>query len=369
VARETTFDTALTKAAERLRPLVAEHAAKADTERNLSKEVVAGLIEAGFARQFVPSRWGGNEGTFGEATRAVTTIGQECANAAWFASLSAYAGRFGSFLPEQGQAQIWANGPDAVIVAALVPSGAVQEAQGGWKLKGRWNYCSGIDFADWALVCGPAGDRAQSRFFAVPKSDCKIVPTWDSIGLRATASHTIEVDTIVPRHLVFPFGQLASGQNPYSTAPCHNVPIRAVGNLSFIPPALGAGTGALNAAVAILKGKPHHSDLDTLLVRASAQIDAARLLVERNAAVCDAGLFRGDLVARNERDAALAAELLSSATADLVRACGTSGFTESGGLQRFWRDTVCAASHVTLRFESAAVRFYSAVLLGTGDKP
>jgi alkylation response protein AidB-like acyl-CoA dehydrogenase len=176
------------------------------------------------------------------------------------------------------------------------------------------------------------------------------------------------VDTVVSRQLMFPFGQLASGQNPHSTAACHTVPIRAVGNLSFIAPALGAGTGALNAAVAILKNKPHHSDLDTLLVRASAQIDAARLLAERNAAVCDAGLFPDNLLARNERDAALAAELLSSATAELVRACGTSGFTESGGLQRFWRDTVCAASHVTLRFEASAVRSYSAFLLGTGEK-
>jgi alkylation response protein AidB-like acyl-CoA dehydrogenase len=374
VAIETQFDTGLTKAAQRLRPLVAEHAARADTERSLSKEVVAGITEAGFARHFVPSRWGGNEASFSEATQAVTAIGEECGNAAWFASLSAYAGRFGSFLPEQGQAQVWGGGPDAVIVVALVPSGTAEEVEGGWKIKGRWGYCSGIDFADWALICGPAGDRANAKFFAVPKADCTIIPTWDSIGLRATTSHTIEVDTFVPRHLVFPFGQLAAGKNPQATALCHSVPIRAAGNLSFIGPALGVGTGALNAAVSILKAKPHHSDLDTLLVRASAQVDAARLLVERNAAVCDAGVFTEDLVARNERDSALAAELLSSATAELVRACGTTGFTESGPLQRFWRDTICAASHVALRFETAAVRFYSAVLLGTtpggpGGKP
>ncbi|WP_162907847.1 acyl-CoA dehydrogenase family protein [Allorhizocola rhizosphaerae] len=361
-----TTDTGLIQAAEKIRPLVAEHAAQADRERQLAPEVVAALKEAGFARHFVPSRWGGAEASFGEVTQAIASIGEECANAAWFASLSAYAGRFGAFLPEQGQAEIWGGGPDSVIVAALVPAGAAEEVQGGFHVKGRWGYCSGIDFADWALICGPAGDRAQAKFFAVPRKACTILPTWDSVGLRATTSHTIEVDTFVPSHMVFAFGQMASGRNPYSQAGCHTAPIRAVGNLAFIPPALGAGTGALNAAVAALRAKPHHSDVDTLLVRASAQIDAARLLVERNAVVADAGVFSDELLARSERDAALAGELLNEAVGALIRACGTTGFSESQSLQRFWRDTTCATSHVALRFETAAVKFYSAFLLGDG---
>jgi len=365
VVIETLSDTGLVQAAEKVRPILAEHAARVDVERSLPKEVIAALTEAGFARHFVPSRWGGNEATFAEVTRAVAAIGEECANAAWCASLSAYAGRFAAFLPEQGQAKIWGGGPDAFIVAALVPSGSAEQVPGGWHVKGRWSYCSGIDFADWALICGPAGDRAQAKFFAVPRHECTIIPTWDSIGLRATTSHTIEVDTTVPGHMVFPFGQLASGQNPHSEALCHNVPIRAVGNLAFIPPALGSATAALNAAVAMLKGKRHHPDLDLLLVRASAQIDAARLLIERNAEVCDSGALAPHLLARNERDAALGAELLAAAVDGLVRACGTSGLSESNPLQRNWRDTVAAASHVALRFETAAVKFYSEHLLGS----
>lgn len=365
MAIDTFSDTGLTKAAEKVRPILAEHAARVDAERSLPKEVIAALTEAGFARHFVPDRWGGNEASFAEVTRAVAAIGEECPNAAWCASLSAYAGRFAAFLPEQGQQQIWGSGPDVFIVAALVPSGTAEQVQGGWHVSGRWFYCSGIDFADWALICGPAGDRSQAKFFAVPRDACKIIPTWDSIGLRATTSHTIEVDTTVPNHLVFPFGQLASGQNPNSEANCHNVPIRAVGNLAFIPPALGAATGAFNAAVSVLKGKRHHSDLDLLLVRASAQIDAARLLVERNAEVSDSGALSPYLLARNERDAALGAELLTSAVDALVRACGTSGLSESHPLQRYWRDTVAACSHVALRFETAAVKFYSEHLLGS----
>lgn len=365
MAIDTLSDTGLAQAAEKVRPILAEHATRVDSERVLPKEVVAALTEAGFARHFVPSRWGGSEATFAEVTQAVAAIGEECANAAWCASLSAYAGRFASFLPEQGQAKIWGGGPDAFIVAALVPSGTVEEIQGGWRVKGRWFYCSGIDFADWALICGPAGDRATAKFFAVPREECKVIPTWDSIGLRATTSHTIEVDTTVPAHLVFPFGLLASGRNPNSDAVCHNAPIRAVGNLAFIPPALGSATAALNAAVAMLKGKRHHPDLDLLLVRASAQIDAARLLIERNAEVSDAGVFTPELLARNERDAALGAELLTSAVDALMRACGTSGLSESNSLQRNWRDAAAATSHVALRFETAAVKFYAEHLLGS----
>lgn len=360
-------DTGLVQAAEKLRPLIAGHAAKVDAERSIPAEVIMALTEAGFSRHFVPTRWGGQEGTFTEVTQAVALIGEECGNAAWCASLCAYAGRIAAYLPEQGQASVWGNGPDTFIVAALVPSGTAEEVQGGWRVQGRWHYCSGIDFADWVLICGPAGDRAQAKFFAVPRQECTIIPTWDSIGLRATTSHTIEVDTFVPQHLIFPFGQMAAGKSATSTATCHNVPIRSIGNLAFIPPALGAASGVLNATVATLKAKPHHSDLDLLLVRASAQIDAARLLIERNALTADTAPPTPELMARNERDAALGAELLNDAVAGLVRACGTGGLSESQPLQRFWRDTVAATSHVALRFETAAVKFYSAHLLGTGD--
>ena len=351
----------------------ARHAAGADATRSLDPEVVDGLRAAGFARHFAPARWGGAEGGFGELTRAVLALGEVCAATAWVASLSAYSSRFAAHLPEDGHAELWGgqNGADAFVVAGLVPTGqAVAAAGGGWRLNGSWTYVSGVEFADWALLCAPVPAQPSDtppelRFFALPRGQFEIRPTWDSIGMRATGSHTVVVDdAFVPAHLSFPRAHMITGENTASAAPCHTVPFQAVGGVTFIAPAVGAASGALSAALSAIARKRRTPSIDLELVRASGRIDVSRHLVEQNAHVLDAAVFSPALMARNERNVTFAAELCADAVNDLIRATGTSGLSESAPIQRFWRDVIGMTSHVALRYETAAVRTYPPVLLG-----
>lgn len=145
----------LRDAAEPVRKLAADLAEVGEHNRRLDPAVIDAIIEAGFARHFVPQQWGGLSGSFTEASHAVALIGEGCASAAWVASVIAYSGRFASYLPEQAQAEIWADGADHVVTSALVPSGRVEQVPGGWQVSGDWLYISGAEIADWALVCGP----------------------------------------------------------------------------------------------------------------------------------------------------------------------------------------------------------------------
>jgi len=359
-------DTGLLPVAEKLAASAARHASQADTGRRLAAQVVEEIREAGFARHFVPSRWGGNEATFTEMTRAVVAVAEGCASTAWCASLSAYSSRFAAYLPIEGQRDIWAGTPDLFIATGLVPAGSAVEVEGGSRIAGRWNYLSGIDFADWALLCGPAsGEGAmEARFFAVPRGSWEVLPTWDSVGLRATGSHSVVLDDVfVPEHRMFARTTIMGGRNTGSTAVCHNAPFGAVGGLTFAAPALGAAKGALAACVDALAGKRRTASTEVALTRASAQIDAAELLVQRAAAAVDDNALTKATVVRNSRDQSVAAELLVEAVSGLVRAAGTSGLAESLPLQRHWRDVTAATSHVALRVETSAPR-YAEVLLG-----
>ncbi|MGH6655877.1 MAG: acyl-CoA dehydrogenase family protein [Actinocrinis sp.] len=357
---------ALLDAASDTAAAAARHAAEADRTGELSPEVVTAVREAGFARHLVPARHGGTEGTFSELTRAVAAVGESCAASAWFASLSAYSGRFAAYLPAEGQDEVWAHGPDAVIATGLVPSGTANEVDGGFVLGGTWRYVSGIGWSDWVLLCAPcpADGEGQARFFAVPASSCAIEQTWDSTGMRATGSHSVVVpDTFVPRHRSVPRPQVLGGPNRTSRAVCHNTSFRAVGTLTFVAPALGGAAGALASCVELVKHGRRTPAGDEGLARAAGLIDAARLLVERNAATADTGSCTPRLLARNERDAALAAEMLVSAVNGLVRAAGTHGMSQSHPLERHWRDVVCAAGHVALRFETAPAKNFAESLL------
>ncbi|MCX4975130.1 acyl-CoA dehydrogenase family protein [Streptomyces sp. NBC_00620] len=356
--------------------IAAQYSDEAETARQLSPQVVRAVRDAGFARHFVPAAHGGETGGFAELTSAVALVGEGCTSAAWAASLAAYAGRYAAFLPEAGQAEIWAEGPDVVLAGALMPSGKAEPVAGGWRLSGEWKYISGVHFADWALACAavPAKDaenppeRPEVLFFAVPRADFSIEDTWSTVGMRGTGSHTLLLsDVFVPDHLTLPRSAVHAGRAPASDARCHIVPMYAVNALPFAAPLIGAARGALRAWIARTgqrvdrRGRAVREmpSAQVSLARSAAEVDAAELLILRTAAVADGTECppEGEAAVRGARDLALAVELLVSAVDRVFRASGTSGQSSSDPVQRFWRDVNSAASHVALSFETTGAAY------------
>ncbi|GAA2194127.1 acyl-CoA dehydrogenase family protein [Streptomyces bangladeshensis] len=356
----------LPAAADRLAGLAAEHAAAADTAGRLSPEVVTALRASGFARHFVAARWGGTEGTVADLVQGVLRVSASCAATGWCVALLAASSRYAAHLPEQGHEKLWGSGADALIATGLVPTGTAGRTENGYRLSGRWHYVSGIDFADWVLLCANVPEEdARPRFFALPRGTFGVVQSWDCVGMRATGSHTVVVDDVfVPAHLSFARSEMESGTNSWSRLPVHNIPFQAIGATTFAVPAVGAAEGALAAAVRVLKGKRITEAVQIDLVRASARIDSARHLVEQNASVIDDRAFQPNLLARNQRNASFAGEQAAEAVAALVRVAGTAGLSDSGDLQRFWRDVTTATSHVALRYDiTRAAANYSTALI------
>nr|WSY55474.1 acyl-CoA dehydrogenase family protein [Streptomyces sp. NBC_00886] len=368
-------------------PMVAEiaarHSDEAETARRLSPQVVRAVVDAGFARHFVPVAHGGVAGGFTELTSAVGLVGEGCTSAAWAASLAAYAGRYAAFLPEQGQAEIWADGPDVLLAGALMPSGKAEPVAGGWRLSGEWKYISGVHFVDWALACaavpaeGPVDPEARPdvRFFAVPRTDFAIEDSWFTVGMRGTGSDTLLLtDAFVPEHRTLARSTVHAGRAPASDARCHIVPMHAVNALPFAAPLVGAARGALRAWITRTGSRVDRRgravgekpSAQVSLARSAAEVDAAELLILRTAAVADGTQCppEGEAAVRGARDLALAVELLVSAVDRVFRAGGTSGQSSFDPVQRFWRDVNSAASHVALSFETTGAAYGAWALSG-----
>ncbi|MET9845385.1 acyl-CoA dehydrogenase family protein [Streptomyces ossamyceticus] len=357
-SQSTTSRTGLPERAGDLAATAARYAADADTDRELAPAVTDGIVRAGFARHFVPARFGGAEGGARELLDAVAALAEGCTSAAWCASVTAGAARMGAYLPERGQRELWERGPDTVVVGALMPRGAVTEVADGWRVTGEWEFTSAVGFSDWALVCAlvPQGDRHVPWFFALPRADYQVVDTWSAIGMRGTGSHTLTVDNVfVPRHRGFTRDTMLAGRAVASTARCHTAPLRLVSGLLFAAPALGAARGALRVWA-------EHTAMDTdernpgpriALARAAVTVDAAQLLLERAARVADAPAATPLEQVRNPADCAHAVDQLVDVVGQLFRAVGSTGQLAAHPLQRIWRDVHCLASHVALRFDTA----------------
>lgn len=362
-----TSDADLRVRAQELAATAVRYADRADTERALSPAVTEGIVDAGFARYFVPARWGGQEGSAAGLLDAVAALAQGCTSAAWCGSVIAGAGRMGAYLPEEGQAELWAKGADTTVVGALMPRGSATEVSGGWRVTGEWDYTSAVGFSDWALVCAlvPQDGARVPWFFALPRADYRVADTWTSVGMRGTASNTLIADNVfVPAHRGFTRQDMIEGNSVGSGARCHTAPLRLLSGLLFGAPALGAARAALHVWTEDSRTGAAEEELGlrTAAARAVIAVDGAELLLARAARVADAPAATALELVRTPADCSYAVGQLVDVVERLLRSAGSSGQLSAHPLQRIWRDVHSLASHVALRFDPAAGAYGSRLL-------
>ncbi|WP_188190190.1 hydrolase [Nonomuraea sp. SYSU D8015] len=364
MTNQSAIETGLLEAAAAVAKLAGERAAEAEEERRLPEDVVTAILDAGFARHFVPAKHGGQEATFTELRRALLTVGESCASAAWCALILATSGRMAAYLPAEGQAEIWQDGPDAAIAAALVPSGTVEAVPGGWRLSGEWHFMSAVDFSDWALLCATLPDGPPT-FFAVPRDAFQIRNTWFNLGMRGTGSNTAVAENVfVPHYRAVLHTTVFHGHSEHSDAVCHRTPLAAVAGPLFATPALGSARAMLQAWTGWMFAKSGSSlppPLQQTLARSGAELGAAHLITERATDVADVGGCTQEDGVRNARDASLAAELIRSAANRLFESGGSQAQRDTSELQRHWRDVLSATSHTALRFDFTSGLYAQAI--------
>ncbi|MFE6051084.1 oxidoreductase [Kitasatospora sp. NPDC056446] len=345
------------RAAERDLPALEER-------RRLGREAVAAITAAGFLRHFVPREFGGTAGTFSALLAASVTVAATCPSTAWCATLFAAHGRLASYLPEEGRRELWGRSPDVPVATAIMPPrGEAVPVPGGWRLGGRWDTASGVDHADWLLLAARTGppDRPEHRILALPRADWTVLDTWRSLGMRGTGSNAVEVaGAFVPARRSFTMADLRRPATR-DAGRCHRVPVQLAGALMFAGPVAGAAQGALDAWSAAAVA-PRRAETDQALSEGSAQIAAARLLLERAARRADEEAVTPLLVAENRRDSVTAVRWCAAAVDRLFHAAGSHVHRDGSAFQRYWRDITTAATHGALGTPAAAAEYADALL-------
>ncbi len=200
----------------------------------------------------------------------------------------------------------------------------------------------------------------------MPRAAVDVVDSWDAPGMRGTGSHTVLVHrTAVPDHRSFAFAHAMTGTHQAgapAAARCHRAPARLVGGMMFCAPGVGAARALFRASIA--GSAPQSGTEQQALTRAAAEIDTAELLLVEAArrADCQPVPATDSSVARNHRDASLAAELLVTAVNRLADTGRLRTGPGSGPLHRRRQDVLTLSSHAVLRFPDAAALYATTVL-------
>jgi alkylation response protein AidB-like acyl-CoA dehydrogenase len=175
-------------------------------------------------------------------------------------------------------------------------------------------------------------------YFLVPASDgVKVVETWDSLGMRATASHDLLLDTVVPEQ------SLIGGVEGLTLLLAQVMPQWLVASYAAVY--VGVAQSAIDAAVGHIteRNLARLPAVRARLGRADAQVAAARESVRAMARAVDTAPGEPETNRWVWRAKLLAGETAMNVAASLLEACGTSASRRGHPLERIYRDARCGS--------------------------
>jgi 3-hydroxy-9,10-secoandrosta-1,3,5(10)-triene-9,17-dione monooxygenase len=362
----------LIERARALIPVVRERAAQAAELRRLPSETIQDYLDAGFVRACVPERFGGMEHEVDIAVELALLLGRGCSASGWLASFYPLHSWMVGWLPQDGQAEVWADSPDALIstVPAFV-GGTFEPVDGGVRVNAKLSFSSGVDPVDWLFVMG------AQYMLVIPRSDFEIVDDWFVMGLKGTGSKGVLLDDVfVPEHRLMPTtAVLAATHNgaAWSQSPYYHVtsPVAMVLDHFILAPLIGMTWGLLDIfeervtkRIDPQAGAPAHTRPGAQLrfAEAHAEVEVAELLLRSNLAqVRQWGAARAQPTPEQQatilRNIVYAAKLCTQATNRLVDGADSSAIRISAELHARAADVRAGASHRIFQPEETFLRF------------
>lgn len=362
----------------RARALESEKARKPD-------DAAIEAIEAtGLFGLMVPKRHGGLERGLSDLVDPIVRLGEGCTSTAWVASFYVAHSWIAALFPARARDEFFATKPHLRAPAPFAPTGTAVEVEGGYRLKGRWRWGTGVMHAEWAFpaaLVAPAGKPPEARVFALPIADVTIADTWKISGMSATGSNDLVVDDVfVPAYRTIGFEAFKDGNTPGAEelgSRLYRIPMPPLLALTAALPALGAARASVLAFERSMKQRymayeNKHQDerpaAQMRLARASATVHVAELTLRDLARRIDASVERDAPLSLAERagmrmSAAHAVRGCRDAIATIAEAAGSSAYFEDQPIQRMLRDVTVLATHVAFDWDGTS-EMYGRVLLG-----
>jgi alkylation response protein AidB-like acyl-CoA dehydrogenase len=362
-------------------PQLRERAVATEQARRVLPDMFDAMSRAGIFRMTAPKKWGGDEASFQAQCDVLAEVARGCPSSSWVATiLSAMSWLAGTY-PEEGQAEIFADG-DPRISGVFSPTGTSVRKDGGFVVNGKWGFNTGGQGSNWTVLNTilQEGDGLPMCLIARTR-DLDRLDDWNATGMAGTGSHTVVAnDVFVPAHRAMPLPDLVEGRgaadrhnaaNPYFQLPLAPVLIVNGGGTP-----LGTARGAYDTFLERLPGRPIAYTNYTNRAEAAVthlQVGEASLLIDS----CDAhvrlacALLDGPEATRlsvvqrvaTRAHITYATGLARQAVDILFNASGATSIQPHVPIQRFQRDIQALANHAVMHTQTGT-ELYGRVLCG-----
>jgi indole-3-acetate monooxygenase len=175
---------------------------RAEEERTLPADIVELMRDLRLFWLKTPAELGGSELDPLLFCDVLEEIAYYDASAAWSAMVgNGTTGTVAGWLPDAGLREVFpdAGGNLPICAGQFNARGTARPVDGGYRVTGRWSFCSGIQHAGWVVGgCVIEGDGSQI-IVVVPKTEATLHDTWHVAGLQGTGSGDFSLqDRFVP---------------------------------------------------------------------------------------------------------------------------------------------------------------------------
>jgi len=177
--------------------------------KRIPPALLARLHAARLCRMLLPRAYDGDEVDPGTYLLTLEEVGRHDASVAWNLFTANSAALLAAHLEPETARTVY--GPANALVAWGPPNATVATIEpGGYRVSGRWDFASGSRQATWVglhcMVAEPGGEprrnaagRPEIVSMIFPLDKARLIDTWNTIGLRGTASDSYVVeDLFVP---------------------------------------------------------------------------------------------------------------------------------------------------------------------------
>jgi alkylation response protein AidB-like acyl-CoA dehydrogenase len=273
----TVGDSPVLRAAIGLAEQIRAASAEIERGRRLPAGIAAAMKDAGVFGMAMPRAWGGLEVDPLTQFRIIEALAMADGSVGWCAMIGCDGGYMTAFLDQDvGRAMY----PDLLMAtaAAATTTGQAVRVPGGYRVSGRFPFVSGSNHCEWLWLGCVVHENGvarvdgngvpQTRQCFVRLSECDILDTWHTTGLRGTGSNDVVVrDTFVEEARTFSFQDPALIKRP---GPLYAFPFLFIAKGAA--PALGIARHAIDAVIESAATKPARR------YTVGERIEAAKLL-------------------------------------------------------------------------------------------
>ena len=373
-------------------PYLRSKAVDISNARRIPQEVMDKIVDAGLMQLLRPKRFGGRDAPMDLMYRVSRELSRGDGSTGWVYAVINCHDQFVGLYPEEVQSAYWAS-ERPLSASSYMPTGKAVAVDGGYKISGKWSFCSGIDFCDWIVVGAVVGmlpgdkPMPDMRYVLLNTKDVQIIDDWHVMGLRGTGSKSIAVDDLfVPNAYVLTGQEVGEGKTPGAALhenPSYSAPVWTLFGFCIAATA----TGVVQTAYEVLRAEFEKrlgrqepvfmnkvSAVQMHIAEASVLIDCSDMLYNRALddtfeQVYTTGTVTRELRIRNRRDLAYSVLSARKAAEILMGMAGGRAITEDGEVQRALRDVFAVNAHPGMNWDAPALSYGSVALGGPPTEP